>query len=120
LRGTLALLPEPKPGTMGEMECNECHGDAPAILRPKPAMCVLCHEAGYDAKQREWQTEITASCERVRRALDEAASRSASAATLARARAALAAVEADGSSGVHNYELAKQLLEEALSALSAQ
>jgi hypothetical protein len=37
---------------------------------------------------------------------------------LARARRALAAVDADGSHGAHNFELAKTLLEDALRALA--
>jgi len=60
VRGTVAIrrgdgagLDAPKPGPMGKMECNECHGDAPDILRPKPAACVLCHKQGYDKMQRE-------------------------------------------------------------------
>ena len=36
---------------------------------------------------------------------------------LAKARAALDAVRADGSNGAHNYELAKSILEDALGSL---
>jgi hypothetical protein len=115
LRGTLSQLSEPKPGTMGEMECSECHGEAPSILRPKPQMCVLCHEAGYDEMSRNWGAELETLAGRVRAALDAPGSTSDA---LARARRALAAVDADGSHGAHNFELAKTLLEDALRALA--
>jgi hypothetical protein len=115
LRGTLSHLSEPKPGTMGEMECSECHGEAPSILRPKPQMCVLCHEAGYDEMSRNWGAELETLAGRVRAALDAPGSTSDA---LARARRALAAVDADGSHGAHNFELAKTLLEDALRALA--
>ena len=115
LRGTLPMLAESKPGTMGEMECSECHGEAPAILRPKPQMCVLCHEAGYDEMSRNWLTELDSLTDRVREALE---ARGSTSEARSRARAALSAVEADGSHGAHNFELAKSLLEDALRALS--
>jgi hypothetical protein len=115
LRGTLALLTEPKPGTMGEMECSECHGEAPAILRPKPQMCVLCHEAGYDELAGNWKREVDALVLRVEVALSDASGMTPEA--RAKARAALDAVRADGSNGAHNYELAKSILEDALGSL---
>ncbi|MCC7011231.1 MAG: cytochrome c3 family protein [Planctomycetes bacterium] len=120
LRGTLATLTEPKPGTMGAMECYECHGEAPAIARPKPSMCVLCHEAGYDALHTQWQGQIDALVKSVEAALPAAASRGVDAEVLAKARAALDTVRADGTRGVHNFELAKLLLEEAVQSLGSK
>jgi nitrate/TMAO reductase-like tetraheme cytochrome c subunit len=117
LRGSHALLDAPKPGAMGEMECGECHGEAPAILRPKPQMCVLCHEAGYDDMHRQWQAEIAAAVTDVAKAIEEARARGAQSDALERAQAALDAVRRDGSVGVHNFELAKFLLQEASRAL---
>lgn len=119
LRGTLPGLPEPRPAAMGKMECNECHGDAPTILRPKPAACVLCHEPGYDKMKGDWQTVTSTLLERVDAALTAAARHGAPEEALQQAQAALAAVRQDGSLGVHNPELAKFLLEEALRALGS-
>ena len=116
LRGTLSQLAEPKPGTMGEMECSECHGEAPTVLRPKPQMCVLCHEAGFDELAGSWKREIEALELRVELAL--ASSTQVTPETRASARMALESTRADGSGGAHNFELAKALLEEALRALS--
>jgi nitrate/TMAO reductase-like tetraheme cytochrome c subunit len=113
VRGTLAGLAAPKPGPMGKMECNECHGDAPDILRPKPAACVLCHKPGYDKTQREWQEAIGSGLARLETELREAATQGVAEERLAKARSALAAIRTDGSVGVHNFELAKSLLDEA-------
>jgi hypothetical protein len=117
LRGTVALLGEPAPGPKSEMECGECHGEAPAILRPKPKMCVLCHEDGYDDTMRAWQVEVAAGVEAVERAIDVARRAGVDAARIARAEELLRAVTADGSGGVHHFELTKSLLARARSAL---
>lgn len=117
LRGTVALLDEPKPGGMSEMECGECHGDAPDILRPKPQMCVLCHEDGYDDMQRRWQSETAAGVERVRAAIAKARADGTDPAAVARAEALLASVTDDGSGGAHNFDLTQLLLEQATKAL---
>lgn len=119
LRGSLAFLAEPKPGTMGEMDCYECHGEAPDIVRPKPQTCVLCHEAGYDKMFVDWQAEIGAELERLERELSTAAVRGIAPEAIAKATTALKSVRADGSLGAHNYELAKFLLGEAQHALAS-
>jgi nitrate/TMAO reductase-like tetraheme cytochrome c subunit len=118
LSGTLPMLSLPKPGTMASMECSECHGDAPTILRPKPQSCVLCHEDGYDDMQRGWQREIAESSAKLSQTIAAAEQRGVASEVVARAREALAAVESDGSLGSHNFELAKSLLDDALKALS--
>lgn len=118
LAGTLAGFAE-KPGTMASMDCSECHGEAPTVLRPKPSMCVLCHEPGYDEKQNEWQHGIDALAEELTQALGAARRREVDAPVLEQAQRALDAVQRDGSRGVHNFELCQQLLSEALAALNA-
>ncbi|NUP97590.1 MAG: hypothetical protein HUU28_15635, partial [Planctomycetaceae bacterium] len=119
LRGSLAFLAEPKPGTMGEMDCYECHGEAPDIVKPKPQTCVLCHEAGYDKMFADWQAEIGKELARLERELATAAARGVAPEAIAKARTALESVRADGSVGAHNYELAKFLLGEAQHALAS-
>ena len=116
LAGTPAGFAE-VPGTMASLDCSECHGEAPSIVRPKPALCVLCHEPGYDAKQGEWRQEIGQLAEALARALDAARAGDTDPATLAAAEKALALVRADGSGGAHNFELCQGVLREALEAL---
>lgn len=117
LSGSLAGFAD-RLGTMSGLECSECHGEAPTILRPKPSMCVLCHAPGYDQKQGEWQGEIDALMAAVAQGLVEAEGRGASGAALEQARRALEAVRRDGSRGVHNFELCQGLLRDALAALN--
>ena len=82
--------------------------------QPNPRLCVLCHERGYDDLQATWQGEIEERVARLQASLDAGGSAGVDPAALERARGALRAVTADGSRGVHNYELAKKLLEDAL------
>jgi nitrate/TMAO reductase-like tetraheme cytochrome c subunit len=113
LRGAVAGVEPPRPGPMGKMECNECHGDAPDVLRPKPSACVLCHKPGYDQTQRDWQAAIRSGVAHLETELRDAAAGGAAEEKLAAARSALAAIRGDGSAGVHNFELAKSLLAQA-------
>lgn len=109
-----------KPGTMTSLECSQCHSDPPAILRPKPNMCVLCHEKGYDDMQRQWQRVTDGLIAEVEKALAAAEGSKAPAAAIAEARKALEIVRRDGTRGVHNHEMTKSLLEGALAALSGK
>jgi nitrate/TMAO reductase-like tetraheme cytochrome c subunit len=114
--GGLADLIE-RPGPMSAMECWECHGEAPTVLRPKPATCVLCHEPGYDQMQLDWQATIDGLMAQLGEKLAAAESAGLSGAALETARAALDAVRRDGSRGAHNFELCRDLLGEALAGL---
>ncbi len=108
---------EETPGPMADMDCFDCHGDPPLIMRPKPTACVLCHEAGYDDMMLEWRARTDELTTRVRAALVDARRRGADAAEITAAEAALAAVERDGSAGSHNFDFGATLLEHALTRL---
>ncbi len=118
LTGKIAGFDE-KPGTMAKLECTDCHGEAPTIVRPKPANCVVCHKPGYDDKMGAWKTELDGLGSQLDRALAKPESKSLDAAKLERAKKALEAVRLDGSHGAHNFELSKSLLEEALKSLES-
>jgi hypothetical protein len=105
------------PDAMAEMECADCHGEPPSMLRPTPRMCVLCHEDGYDVMQVEWQQTTTALLDELEAAIDAADDDSSTGTAVSRAREALETVQRDGSRGVHNFEFAKRLLEDALGRL---
>jgi hypothetical protein len=118
LTGRIASFPE-KPGTMSKMECSECHGEIPAVLRPKPSACVLCHKPGYDDTCKSWQKEIEDLLAGLAAALAKPAA-SVPQAALESAHRAYDAVRLDGSRGAHNFEAAKQLLTDALQSLAPQ
>jgi len=108
------------PGTMESLDCSECHGEAPDVVaQPSPALCVLCHEPGYDAMLGEWQETIGGLAETLELALPSARRSGADAQTLERARRALDLVRKDGSRGAHNFELCRKLLSDSLAELDA-
>lgn len=118
LRGTLEGFAA-RPDAMSKMECSECHGEIPTVVKPKPNTCVLCHKPGYDQMFKDWQKEIVELTSALEKALASAPSET-DAASLDTARRTLAAVKADGSKGVHNHLCAKELLESALRGLAAR
>ena len=118
LRGKIEGLPEVQ-DAMSQMDCTECHGEIPTVVRPKPNTCNLCHKPGYDQMSKDWQKETSELVSALEKALAAAPS-SAEPAALEFARRTLAATKADGSKGVHNRALAKQALEQALQGLSAK
>lgn len=119
LAGTVPGFPE-TPGAMASMDCGECHGEAPGILRPTADSCVVCHGEGYDQKLRDWQAAAGELIRRAQAALATAPARGVAAAEEEAARAALSAVAADGSRGAHNAELTELLLRAALGRLGAE
>ncbi len=104
---------------MAEKGCENCHAEPPDLMNPQPALCVLCHEEGYDTTFGTWQGETDRLVERVRRALAEARP-DATADALQAARRALELVERDGSRGVHAFPLTEALLTDALQRLGAE
>ncbi|MBI5362542.1 MAG: cytochrome c3 family protein [Planctomycetes bacterium] len=118
LRGTVAGLPEVQ-DAMSKMECTECHGEIPTVVKPKPSTCNLCHKPGYDQIAKDWQKESSELATALEKALASAAPKT-DASALEFARKTLAAMRADGSKGIHNHALAKQALEAALQGLAAK
>lgn len=116
LAGAVAGFAEAK-GVMSDMECGDCHGEAPDVLRPRPSNCVICHEDGYDQKALDWKAELDGLVAELER---ELARRVVEPERSELARRALDAVKADGSQGAHNFEYARRLLVEALAALRAE
>ncbi len=116
--GVSGGLPD-APVSMPDKDCTNCHGEPPDIILPSGAMCVLCHEEGYDEKLSQWQgatAELTSRLKAVLAAPPLTAGRPA----LESALAALDLVEADGSRGVHNFALVERLLLDALEELGAR
>jgi nitrate/TMAO reductase-like tetraheme cytochrome c subunit len=122
LRGDLAGLPA-SPGSMSDMECIECHGEPPTIVRPKPSLCVLCHEDGYDRFQGEWQDAVSRELERLRPVLETVEERLGDAGEhparplYDEALRSIELVTRDGSLGVHNVHAALNALEAAAERL---
>jgi hypothetical protein len=112
----------PLQGGMSSMDCYECHGDPPDVLRPGPAACVVCHEPGFDRLLQDWRAAIDGRVQRLHASRSKLGDLLAKASPealqlVARSDAALGAVEQDGSRGAHNVGLALDLLQEAATSL---
>lgn len=114
---TFAGLADSVAAPMAAKECTDCHGEPPDIVRPNPALCALCHEAGYDELPATWRERTRELAAELAAAI-EAAGPEVDPGTLDRARAVLAAVESDGSHGAHNPDVVASLLQQATEALN--
>ncbi|RMH02961.1 MAG: hypothetical protein D6702_07400 [Planctomycetota bacterium] len=108
---------EPWPAVMEGLECADCHGEPPDLVRPDADSCEMCHDEGYGEILADWQQEISSSLARLRALLASPAAASAPAAARDRAEQVLRAIEADGSLGAHNSLLAGSMLSEAIDLL---
>ncbi len=115
--GTLGAPREEIPSVMADLDCSDCHGEAPDVVRPGPELCVGCHEEGYDEMLGDWQGTVAEYMEGVTEGLRTATERGIGEAARQRAREIGEAVLQDGSRGAHNPMLAESLLEEALELL---
>ena len=105
---------EPAPATSEQVVRRSASNMTEAqIDRFKRAFDTYIHEKGYDEMHTDWQASTDALVSELERALAEAGDDAAPVA-LEHARAALSAVRLDGSRGVHNYELTRAMIEEAL------
>jgi len=101
---------------MAEKECSECHGSVPDLIIPTAPLCELCHDEDYAPMLDEWRGGTDALLLKLEAEL-EAKADSASPEARASAREALRLIRADGSRGVHNHGLARELLQGALDGL---
>jgi hypothetical protein len=113
--GTVSLLEKKQPSVMfeAEVECQSCHIDRDRIVRPKPAVCLSCHERGYEEMIVEWQKETKEAMERAEEVVRKVGDRPES----ERLRKTIDIVQRDGSLGVHNIEMIDDLLEKGTKSL---
>ncbi|RMH72620.1 MAG: hypothetical protein D6675_04295 [Gemmatimonadetes bacterium] len=122
--GTTTLVADAEPDLMAEvLDCYSCHsGKGGKIVRPSGQTCIDCHDDGYDELLEEWQgniqtllSEITTLRKQVNvKALNESQKKQ-----LTRIDQKIAAVDQDGSSGMHNYFLIDSMLTQVKEELQA-
>jgi nitrate/TMAO reductase-like tetraheme cytochrome c subunit len=108
--------PSPMADAVG---CTDCHGQPPAVARPKPETCVGCHDDSYGKMLEDWHDTTEALRTKVEQALATAASRGVESAAVEKARKVLELYGRDGSRGGHNLAFMQKLLEEAAKGLGA-
>jgi hypothetical protein len=120
-RGELFGAESPNPMFEAEVSCSDCHLEDETPRKPSPSKCVDCHEEGYDEMMREWQEEAISLLDsyskeikklgqslkkkrgkELKEALSEYFKKEGVLETLMR----------DGSKGVHNPDLYREILSE--------
>jgi hypothetical protein len=95
-----------------EVSCVDCHNQNGRIVRPQVAVCLDCHDEGYDQDAANWQSEIDGLIQEVSMLIDanrlSAAQQNDS--LVRQARDVLRNLETGAARGVHNYELTSELL----------
>jgi hypothetical protein len=87
------------------LDCASCHVEGGKIMRPTPAKCVECHEAGYDRMEMQWKMAVRSSIENLELLLKDISPAGLSASdriTMDKVKDTLERLKKDGSWGVHN------------------
>lgn len=127
-QGRTTLVAAATPSTKAEMvDCDSCHilmvENGAESLSDIKGLCVECHEEGYDEMADSWQEMIRDEIKEaeelltsVAKSLKTSANKDASS-LYEEARTQLLFVKKDGSLGVHNFDLADELLTDAIGKL---
>jgi hypothetical protein len=105
-----------------EVECADCHVPNGSVVRPQLAVCLDCHDEGYDQDALEWQNELSGLMQDITRLIDPATAPRAlrGSPEFQQARAVLNDFAKGAATGVHNYELTSEVLIELKTRLEQQ
>jgi len=111
------------PMAEAETGCQACHvGKDKKIVRPTSAPCVECHDKTYEKTLADWRAGFQAKRDEIRtalRAVNRLTLPETQKAELAAAEALLAALDQDGSLGVHNHGFADEALAKTLAKIKS-
>ncbi len=96
-----------------DVECIDCHVPKDRVERPTSAVCLDCHDEGYDADADEWKRDIATLTGEVRALLATARNANGDQTEYASVEKMLRDLESGAAGGVHNYELTSEILKEA-------
>jgi predicted CXXCH cytochrome family protein len=127
-RGKADFMAEAKPSFKAEtLDCDSCHasviGEGNSSLSGIKKMCVECHEEGYDEMVDGWQEMIRDEIKEADELLDSLempikTSDNREASSLYKeASSRISFVKKDNSLGAHNFDLADELVTDAISKL---
>ena len=106
-----------------ETACAACHvNKSNQVVRPDATPCVQCHEKGFEKTFEEWRSTARTLLAEVRTALaaiKPAALTEEQKVQRAEIETVLAALEQDGSAGVHNHAFAAAFLRDALKKIQS-
>ncbi len=95
-----------------DVECVDCHVPKDRVVRPTSAVCLDCHDEGYDADADEWKREVADLTKEVRALLATARRTNGEDPGYASVDRMLRELNAGAAGGVHNYELTSEVLQE--------
>ena len=127
-QGKTTLVAAATPSPKAEMlDCDSCHSllveEGGESLSDIKGLCVDCHEEGYDEMADSWQEMIRDEIKEAEELLDSVAkslkttANKKASSLYEEARTRLLFVKKDGSLGVHNFDLADELLTDAIDKL---
>jgi hypothetical protein len=99
--------------------CEDCHLVDSAVARPQPSICADCHDEEYPEMLLEWRTELSDLAAEVRTLMDQIPSDMRDTETYRRAGRVLGDLGPNAVAGVHNSELARELLSDIRSELGS-
>jgi hypothetical protein len=100
-----------------DIGCDDCHGTGREIKRPEPSVCVDCHDDDYEEMPAEWKSDVAALAAEVRGLIRDAPDDIRSRPEFRQAQQLLKDLRAGAANGMHNYDLALDLLSEFRNAL---
>ena len=108
---------EPYPSPMPDLDCADCHGEAPELMRPDADGCEMCHDEDYREIFDDWRSTTQEYLDELRALLAGPEGAAATPEARARAQRALDLAAGDGSLGVHNPFLVESMIQEGIDAL---
>ncbi|MBT8401811.1 MAG: TonB family protein [Rhodothermia bacterium] len=103
-----------------EVECVDCHIPDDHVVRPTSAVCLDCHDEGYDEDAEEWKTEVNELMTEVRQLLAQSREAEGDAAGYDDVENMLRRIESGSAGGIHNYELTSEMLLDARKQLTRE
>ncbi len=95
------------------VECVDCHVSNGKVVKPNEKICLNCHESGYDEMATEWKSDVNKLIVEVRRLISNYSGKDKD-----EISKVVSELEKWGASGLHNYNLIVDVLNDFKKRLS--
>lgn len=104
------------PDVMGEagIACADCHVANQQVRRPELSVCANCHDSEYAEIAKEWQTDVKGLISEIKGLIAQlkANPQLQNSSELQKVEAELQELEKEAASGIHNYNLTMEVLQQ--------
>ncbi len=117
--GTYAGLSQPNV-MQASVGCTDCHLADRQVVKPAKSVCLNCHDKGYDEKMASWQQDIRKQTDQIKQltlSLKSVNLTPENRQTWEKTKMLVEGVTRGSASGVHNYDLVRNILARAEKAL---